>query len=55
MLQHTVTRDRRTVECVEKNLLDAKQDTTELRLLNQDLQEEVQRLKIQVQELREKL
>ncbi|RZB89882.1 CALCOCO1 domain containing protein, partial [Asbolus verrucosus] len=54
VLQHVVTRDRRTVESVEKDLHDAKHETTELRLLNQDLQEEVQRLKIQIQELKDK-
>ncbi|KYB27999.1 centrosomal protein of 135 kDa [Tribolium castaneum] len=53
-LQHTVTRDRRNVESVERDLHDAKHETTELRILNRDLQEEVQNLKMQVQELKEK-
>ena len=55
LLQHTATRDRRTVESVEKDLHDAKHGSTELRILNQDLREEVQKLKQEIQDLKDKL
>ncbi|XP_063915834.1 centrosomal protein of 135 kDa isoform X2 [Zophobas morio] len=54
LLQHTATRDRRTVESVEKDLHDAKHGSTELRILNQDLREEVQKLKQEIQDLKDK-
>lgn len=54
-LQHTATRDRRAVESVENDLHDAKHETSELRLINQELQEEVQRMKHEMQDLKDKL
>ncbi|XP_019756945.2 centrosomal protein of 135 kDa isoform X1 [Dendroctonus ponderosae] len=54
-LQKALEQERSSLEAVEKLLNDSRRDLTEHRLLNQDLQREVNRLKQKVEELEERL
>lgn len=54
-LKRMVEKERNNLDGVEKLLKEARQDLIEQRLLNQDLQSEVTKLKAKIDELQEKL
>lgn len=54
-LKKALDKERNNLDGVEKLLKEARQDIIEQRLLNQDLQSEVTKLKAKVEELQERL
>lgn len=54
-LQEALDQERKNLEAVEKLLNEARRDGTEQKLINQDMQHEINRLKQKVKELEERL
>lgn len=51
----TLSKDRDSVEYLEKLLADSRQENVELKIINQELQSEILRLKNKIEELQNKL
>lgn len=54
-LQNTVTKDRTSLENVEKLLSEARQENVQLQLYNDELSSEIRALKEKIEELQSKL